>query len=51
MITRELIKSEIDQVRDEYLEPLFRIIKVFEKSADESADEIEVHPETTIQPE
>ncbi len=42
MITRELIKSEIDQVRDEYLEPLFRIIKVFEKPA----DEIEVHPET-----
>ncbi len=44
MITRELIKSEIDQVRDEYLEPLFRIIKVFEKPA-------EVHPETNIQPE
>ncbi|MCP4348599.1 MAG: hypothetical protein GY795_24215 [Desulfobacterales bacterium] len=44
MITRELIKSEIDQVRDEYLEPLFRIIKVFEKTA-------EVHPETNIQPE
>jgi len=31
MITKEIIKSEIDRVQNEYLEPLFKIIKAFEK--------------------
>ncbi len=32
MISREKIKSEIDNVENEYLEPLYKIIKAFEKS-------------------
>lgn len=30
MITREHIKIEVDKVQDEYLEALYRIVKVFE---------------------
>ena len=30
MITKELIKSEIDKVQTEYLEPLLKIIRAFE---------------------
>ncbi len=33
MITKELIKSEIDMVQEEYLEALFKIIKAFEVPA------------------
>lgn len=32
MITKEMIKSEIDRVKNEYLEPLYKIIKAFEVS-------------------
>ncbi len=32
MVTKEMIKSEIDRVQNEYLEPLFKIIKAFEES-------------------
>jgi hypothetical protein len=32
MITKERIKAEIDKVQDEYLEVLYKIIKVFEHS-------------------
>lgn len=31
MITRETIKREIDNLRDEYLEIVYRVIKSFEK--------------------
>jgi hypothetical protein len=30
MVTKELIKSEIDKVQNDYLEPLLKIIKAFE---------------------
>ena len=30
MITKELIKSEIEKVNDEYLELLYKIIQIFE---------------------
>ncbi|MDQ1352090.1 MAG: hypothetical protein QG657_2396 [Acidobacteriota bacterium] len=30
MITKELLKREIDNVQDEYLTPLYKIIKTFE---------------------
>ncbi|MCD4663753.1 MAG: hypothetical protein K8R68_00685 [Bacteroidales bacterium] len=33
MITKELLKTEIEKVQDEYLEVLFKIIKAFELSA------------------
>ena len=32
MITREILKSEIDNVQDEYLIALYKIIKTFEHS-------------------
>lgn len=32
MITKEIIKSEIDNIEDEYLEVLFRIVKALEVS-------------------
>ncbi len=32
MITKEILKSEIDRVKNEYLEPLYKIIKAFEAS-------------------
>jgi hypothetical protein len=31
MITKEMIKCEIDKVQDDYLEALFKIIKAFEE--------------------
>jgi hypothetical protein len=37
MITKELLKKEIDNVQDEYLIPLYKIIKTFEES-DEFTD-------------
>ncbi len=30
MITKELVKSEIDKIQDQYLETLYRIIQAFE---------------------
>ncbi len=30
MVTKELLKKEIDNVREEYLYPLYKIIKTFE---------------------
>ena len=35
MITRQLLKREIDKVRDEHLPALYNIIKVFELPAGE----------------
>jgi hypothetical protein len=32
MINRELLKKEIDNVQDEYLVPLYKIIKTFEQT-------------------
>ena len=32
MITKEILKREIDNVQDEYLIPLYKIIKTFEHS-------------------
>jgi hypothetical protein len=32
VITRELLKKEIDNVQDEYIAPLYKIIKSFEQS-------------------
>jgi hypothetical protein len=32
MINRELLKKEIDNVQDEYLVPLYKIIKTFEET-------------------
>ena len=40
MITKDLIKAEIDNVRDEYLEVLYRIVKVFEMDIDLSNTKI-----------
>lgn len=37
MITKELLKKEIDNVQDEYLIPLYKIIKTFE-NPDEFTD-------------
>jgi len=34
MITRERLKEEIDNVQDEYIIPLYKIIKTFEYSDD-----------------
>jgi hypothetical protein len=34
MITRELLKKEIDNVRQEYMLPLYKIIKTFEYPGD-----------------
>ena len=31
MTTRDLLKSEIEKVPDEYIEPLYKIIKALEK--------------------
>ena len=31
MLTRELLKQEIDKVQEEYLIPLYKIIKTFEQ--------------------
>lgn len=42
MITKEKIKTEIDNIKDEYLEILYRIIKALEMPIVENAE----HPET-----
>jgi len=43
MITKELLKREIDNVQDEYLTPLYKIIKTFEYPDD--LDNIEFEEE------
>jgi hypothetical protein len=35
LITKELLKTEIDKVQDEYLEILYKVIKAFELSKTE----------------
>ncbi|MGE5344018.1 MAG: hypothetical protein ACM3SY_21305 [Candidatus Omnitrophota bacterium] len=40
MITRERLKREIDNVRDEYIIPLYKIIKAFEEPEDSIEDEM-----------
>lgn len=42
MVTKELIKTEIDKVREEYLPVLLRIVRSLEEPADRSP---EVHDE------
>jgi len=44
MVTREILKREIDQVQERYLEILFKILKTFEYS-DNSGDFIEIEAE------
>lgn len=34
MVTRDLLKKEIDKVQDDHLEILYRVIKAFEKPLD-----------------
>ncbi|MBN1291433.1 MAG: hypothetical protein JXB48_06295 [Candidatus Latescibacteria bacterium] len=41
MITKEKIKSEIDNIKDENLELLYRIIKVFEMPEVQNVADIE----------
>ena len=40
MITKELVKAEIDKVQNEYLELLYKIIKAFEPSEKTNDKEI-----------
>ncbi len=40
MVTREILKREIDSVQDEYLAPLYKIIKTFEHS--DELDELDL---------
>jgi len=49
MVTRETLKKEIDNVQDQYLIVLFKIIKTFE-IPDESDDflEIETEPQNSL---
>ena len=49
MLTRETLKKEIDNVQDQYLGVLFKIIKTFE-IPDESDDllEIEAEPQNSL---
>ena len=44
MVTRETLKKEIDNVQDQYLGVLFKIIKTFE-IPDESDDFVEIENE------
>jgi hypothetical protein len=41
MVTKDLIKSEIDKVQDEYLPALYRIVKALEPAAAAPADDRE----------
>ncbi len=41
MITKKIIKSEIDKIQDQYLEILYQIIKAFEISSEGSLSESE----------
>ena len=42
MITKEIIKAEIDNLKDEYLEILYRIIKALEVPATEATKPLEI---------
>ena len=42
MITKELIKLEIDNLKDEYLEILYRIIKALEIPVSEVTEHLEI---------
>jgi len=42
MITKETLKREIENLRDEYLEIVYRILKAFEMPK----RDVDVHPET-----
>ncbi len=33
MITKETIKSEVEKVKDDYLEVLYKIVKIFEQAS------------------
>ena len=47
MVTRELLKKEIDHVQDEYLIPLYKIIKTFEHHDELNKLELEDEEKTT----
>lgn len=38
MITKEQLKSEIEKVPDEYIDPLYKIIKALEKRESKTSD-------------
>ncbi len=48
MITKEIIKSEIDRIQDQYLEMLYRIIKAFEDMPVSKQDNNEIKPDENI---
>ena len=48
MITRELVKKEIDNVHNQYLDILYKIIKVLETGGEAPAD---INPSNTQTPE
>ena len=51
VITKEFLKAEIDNVQDEYLDALYRIIKVFEYPPETKAyNRIDVVTRSTQQP-
>ena len=39
MVTKELLKSEIDKVQNEYIELLYKVIKAFEPSLESESSE------------
>lgn len=45
MITKQVLKEEIDHVRDEYLEALYQIIRAFSSSIEEAH-----HPQKAGEP-
>jgi hypothetical protein len=48
MITRHLLKREIDKVRDEHLTALYNIMKVFELPAGEIILDADIAPTETV---
>lgn len=52
MVTKELLKTEIDNVQDEYLEILYKVIKAFESSSNmfnQTKDDTELNWHAFIQ--
>jgi hypothetical protein len=49
VITKELIKSEIDNVRDEYLGALYRIVKALEEPGRPGVSERRGHEASWVQ--
>lgn len=41
MITKETVKSEIDQIQDQYLETLYHIIKAFKYAPESNQSDLE----------